>query len=75
VLHAPTFHLPWFDDPSNDEEYKSWSSWRCIFFSLLLFAVFVQWYTINFNHIRGGSRSLPDGPHGTLTGYDAVVRR
>jgi hypothetical protein len=45
------------------------------FFSLLLFAVIVQLCTINFNHIRGGSRSLPGGPHGALTGYDAAVRR
>jgi len=44
-------------------------------FSLLLFAVVVQRCTINFNHIRGGSRSLPDGPYGALTGYEADVRR
>jgi len=48
---------------------------EAFFFILLLFAVIVQWCTINFNHIRGGSRSSPDGPHGTLTGYDATVRR
>jgi threonine/homoserine/homoserine lactone efflux protein len=48
---------------------------EAFFFILLLFAVIVQWCTINFNHIRGGSRSLPDGPHGSLTGYDAAVRR
>jgi len=44
------------------------------FFRLLLFAVIVQWCTIHFNHIRRGSRSLPDGPHGALTGYYAAVR-